>query len=469
MKIAFIHYHLKTGGVTTVIRQQLDALQDVADVMVLSGEPPEAGFPVPVAVIPEIGYDGTRVKSASPQDVAETIHARIRSKWRDGCDILHVHNPLLKKNSAFLKILKLLQTKGVTTFLQIHDFAEDGRPNSYFKEAYPSDCHYGVINTRDYDILLQTGLKPQGLHKVFNTVKQMPVKSQGIINTNFVLYPIRAIRRKNLGEAILIAHFFPQNIPLFITLPPNSPVDMAAYQDWKHFVKDHRLPVVFDAGLHHPFHELTASADFLITTSITEGFGFSFLEPWTADKLLWGRDLPDVTRDFRNNGIRLDHLYSKLAVPTAWIRINRLYERWKACVLSNSRRFQTKIDETDIKNAFTGLIENEHIDFGLLDESIQKKIITKLLSTKQMRAELTRLNPFLLEPGKVPAEKKLIAWNRAAILDRFAKTKYRENLLNVYQAVKSRSIQHEIDKRILLQSFFNLRNFSMLKWGAYVV
>jgi hypothetical protein len=464
-----MHYHLKTGGVTTVIRQQLDALQDVADVVVLSGEPTEAGFPVPVAVIPEIGYDGTRVRSASPQAVAETIHARIRSKWRDGCDILHVHNPLLKKNSAFLQIIKHLQTKGITFFLQIHDFAEDGRPSSYFKEAYPSDCHYGAINTRDYHILLQAGLKPQGLHKVFNTVKQMPAKSQGTIQTHFVLYPIRAIRRKNLGEAILIAHFLPQNMPLFITLPPNSPVDLAAYQDWKHFVKDHRLPVVFDAGLQHAFHELTASADFLITTSITEGFGFSFVEPWTAEKLLWGRDLPVVTRDFRANGIRLDHLYSKLAVPTAWIRIDRFHERWKACVLSNCRRFQTKIDETEINKSFAGLIKDGHIDFGLLDESTQKKIITKLLSTKQMRTELTRLNPFLLEPGKVPAQKELIAQNHAAILGRFSKSKYRENLLNVYQAVKSRSIQQKIDKRILLQSFFDLRNFSMLKWGSYVV
>ena len=26
MKIAFMHYHLKTGGVTTVIKQQLEAL-----------------------------------------------------------------------------------------------------------------------------------------------------------------------------------------------------------------------------------------------------------------------------------------------------------------------------------------------------------------------------------------------------------------------------------------------------------
>jgi len=28
MKIAFIHYHLRTGGVTTVLRQQVEALLD---------------------------------------------------------------------------------------------------------------------------------------------------------------------------------------------------------------------------------------------------------------------------------------------------------------------------------------------------------------------------------------------------------------------------------------------------------
>lgn len=469
MKIAFIHYHLKTGGVTTVIRQQLDALQGVADVMVLSGEPPESDFPAPVAVIPEIGYDMTFSGTVSPASVAETIHNRIRTKWKGGCDILHVHNPLLKKNRAFLQILKRLQTQGVSLFLQIHDFAEDGRPQSYFKDAYPCDCHYGVINTRDYDILLQAGLKPEGLHKVFNTVKQMPAESREAEKNHFVLYPIRAIRRKNLGEAVLLALFLAANTPVFITLPPNSPVDMAAHRDWKQFVKDYRLPVVFDAGLRHSFHELTASADFLITTSITEGFGFSFLEPWTAAKLLWGRDLPEVTQDFKSNGIRLDHLYPKLSVPTAWIPIDRFYERWQACVLSNGRRFQFKIDEADVKNAFAGLIENETIDFGILDEAAQKKIITRLLSSKQRRTELTKLNPFLLKPGKVTAAKKLITQNRGLIIERFTQTEYRENLLNVYQAVTSLSIKHEIDKRILLQSFLNLENFSLLKWGPYAV
>lgn len=33
MKIAFIHYHLKTGGVTSVLKQQVETLRDVCDVL----------------------------------------------------------------------------------------------------------------------------------------------------------------------------------------------------------------------------------------------------------------------------------------------------------------------------------------------------------------------------------------------------------------------------------------------------
>jgi len=44
MKIAFIHYHLKTGGVTTVLKQQVEVLRDTCDIMVLTGEIPESPF-----------------------------------------------------------------------------------------------------------------------------------------------------------------------------------------------------------------------------------------------------------------------------------------------------------------------------------------------------------------------------------------------------------------------------------------
>ena len=36
MKIAFLHYHLKTGGVTTVIRQQIEAIQKDCETLAIS-------------------------------------------------------------------------------------------------------------------------------------------------------------------------------------------------------------------------------------------------------------------------------------------------------------------------------------------------------------------------------------------------------------------------------------------------
>jgi hypothetical protein len=53
MKIAFIHYHLKTGGVTTVVKQQVDALQDDCQTLVLSGSAPKDDFPAKSVIIPE--------------------------------------------------------------------------------------------------------------------------------------------------------------------------------------------------------------------------------------------------------------------------------------------------------------------------------------------------------------------------------------------------------------------------------
>ena len=174
MKIAFIHYHLKPGGVTTVLRQQVEAILDDCEALVLTGSNPESSFPCDIVNISGLGYDRPKKNKISPEDVAASIIKAINKKWKNGCDVVHVHNPTLAKNRDFIKILKALQNRTVKLFLQIHDFAEDGRPLSYFSDdEYVADCHYGVINSRDYDILLKAGLKVEGLHKIFNTIKPL--------------------------------------------------------------------------------------------------------------------------------------------------------------------------------------------------------------------------------------------------------------------------------------------------------
>ena len=297
MKIVFIHYHLKTGGVTTVLKQQVEAIVNTCEVLVLSGTPSNSSFPCDSVVIPGLGYDKPDGTGIKPEQVAESIVKAIRSKWKSGCDLVHVHNPTLAKNKNFLNILNILKNKKIKLFLQIHDFAEDGRPLAYYPDdEYVSDSHYGVINSRDYQVLINAGLRKEGLHKIPNTIKPFTCRQTDDPSKNRVLYPIRAIRRKNIGEAILLSLFFEQNETLAVTLPPNSPADIQSYEGWKAFTKEKNLNVIFEAGLKHDFSELVMSSKFFITTSITEGFGFSFLEPWTAHKPLLGRKLPDISK-----------------------------------------------------------------------------------------------------------------------------------------------------------------------------
>ena len=468
MKIAFIHYHLKTGGVTAVLRHQVEALRDTCDMLVLTGEIPESSFVCDTVHIPGLGYDRQDQNRSAPQDIAASITRAINLKWESGCDLIHVHNPTLAKNRNFLKILKALQKEKIRLFLQIHDFAEDGRPLSYFPEDdYVSDCHYGVINSRDYNILLKAGLKKEGLHQIFNTLTPFNFKATGAISKNYVLYPVRAIRRKNIGEAILLSLFFTNDETLVITLPPNSPVDIKSYEQWKAFVEEKYLDVIFEAGLTHEFSDLVLAANFLITTSITEGFGFSFLEPWTAEKFLWGRRLPQICQDFEKNGVRLDHLYSRLNVPVEWIGKERLFKTWKSWVQRAGSMFDMAIDETAIKNAFKKTTDKDIIDFGLLDEAFQKTIISKALSDSANRDALLHLNPCLSNPGDVSNKDALIQNNLKAVKRHYNQARYRKNLLDIYTRVIRDNVYHKIEKKFLLSEFFTLDNFSLLKWSFY--
>ena len=469
MKIAFIHYHLKPGGVTTVLRQQVEATLDECDSLVLASSTPESSFPCDIVNIPELGYNRPKQNKINPEDVAASIIKAINTKWKTGCDVVHVHNPTLAKNRNFLKILKALQNRKIKLFLQIHDFAEDGRPLSYFSDGeYVADCHYGVINSRDYNILLKAGLKEEGLHKIFNTIKPFNFKSTGVTTKEFVLYPIRAIRRKNIGEAILLSLFFKNNETLAITLPPNSPADIKSYAGWKIFTKEKNLNIEFEAGVTHEFSELLMSSKFIITTSITEGFGFSFLEPWTAKKILWGRKLPDICHDFEKNNIQLDHLYTKLSVPVEWIGREKLYEKWKSCVLIKSRIFDLNLDEKKITTSFGKVTSNDLIDFGLLDEAFQKMIISRVLADRTDRDRLISLNPYLSDPGHVSNKKVLIQNNMKAVMLNYNKTIYKEKLIEIYSRVVNSSVRQSIDKEILISCFFKPETFSLLKWGDYV-
>lgn len=469
MRIAYIHFHLKTGGVTTVIRQQIEACAEDCEVLVLTGLAPDAPFIAPVEVIEGLGYDVFTTRRPDPSAVATEIMDTIRSHFGCPCDLVHVHNPTLAKNQQLLKILKILQSQGVTLLLQIHDFAEDGRPLAYFSEQYPADCHYAVINSRDHQLLCQAGGTSAGVHQLTNTVS-LPGKKPSIGTPGpRILYPVRAIRRKNIGEAILLSLFFKTEEYLAITLPPNSPMDVKSYNGWKSFVADRQLAVEFDAGNHRDFSALVNSSRYLVTTSITEGFGFSFLEPWLYFKMIRGRKLPDICADFENSGINLTHLYPQLQIPLDWIDAQRFYDTWSGSVLDNCHRFNYPIETGHIEASFDKLSDaRRRIDFGLLSEPFQKTVIDHLLTAVDARKEIATINTCLGHPDSITASTELITSNRQAILSAYNQQQYRQHLLDIYAEIIRHPVRQRIDKRVLLDYFLRLENFSLLKWSPYV-
>jgi hypothetical protein len=301
-----------------------------------------------------------------------------------------------------------------------------------------------------------------------NTVNPCPIKPQAELEKSLILYPIRAIRRKNIGEAILLSLFFRHGQTLAVTLPPNSPSDIMSYEGWKVFVRDQKLRLEFDMGLSHDFETLVRSAEFLITTSITEGFGFSFLEPWLFEKLIWGRNLPDICRDFTRNGIRLEHLYDGLRVPVDWIGLHRFNQKWTACVLDAFRLFNLPTNKALILKALDSITKDGVIDFGLLNEAAQKEVIIRLISSTKAAEKLLQINPFLSDPGMVSDKNERINTNKRLVQKCYSQTIYRQRMLDLYNKVVTNPVKQRINKTVLATAFLNLEEFSLLKWGAYV-
>ncbi len=469
MNIGVIHYHLKPGGVTTVIKQHIQAAADRHNFLIISGEaPPDGRVPAPVAVVPEIGYDHAdgRPACTDPDATAAAIIDRLQEQWPDGCDLLHVHNPLLAKNERFLDILRALTARGVRLLLHVHDFAEDGRPGSYYGQtAYPEDCHLAVINSRDRQILIEAGARPEGVHYIANPVNVLPQAEPPPPPEPLVLYPVRAIRRKNIGEAVLMSLFFEKQETLAVTLAPNSPADFPPYEGWKEFCRAEPFRVVFEASSRRPFDELSGACRAMVSTSITEGFGFAFLEPWTAGKPLLGRRLPDLCADFEAAGVRLDHLYHRLAVPTDWLDKSRLREKIVRTASAVRRAFGLSVDK-DAVEPFAALADRETVDFGLLDESFQKQVISRLLNDTAARQRLTDRNPFLSGLSQ-PLDPDRIARNRQAVCEQFSLQNCGRQLTAVYDRVRRTTVTQRIDKQRLLNRFCHPDRFSLLKGGEY--
>lgn len=482
MHIVISHFHLQTGGVTRVIEHAAQALNTAGhQVLVIAGEPPQQGLLKGVAFtrIPALAYEERR-PAAGPAELANALVQAAREHFGNPPDLWHFHNHCLGKNLALPGALIALAKQGQRLLLQPHDFAEDGRPALYarMRERLPGGAsglsallyplaghlHYAVLNDRDRRFLAAAGVPAEQLHVLPNAGSlpaQIEQSDGPFPDRRLWLYPTRAIRRKNLGEILLWSTLADERDLFATTQAPQNPAERLRYQRWVELTAQLGLPVEFELGDRvGDFPTLLASAEAMISTSVAEGFGLAFLEPWLVGRPLVGRDLPEITRDFAAGGLDLGGLYERLDVPLDWLdqyRLRRIMQQALTNVMAAYGREETP---TDLERLWNSAVREGRIDFGRLDESAQEEVIRHLVANPRDRASL---RPARLADALAP---ELVARNRSVAEQDYSIAGYGRRLGSIYQSLLDAPIDSKLcsaDGPALLDQFLAPERLFLLR------
>lgn len=427
-RVLIFHYHLNPGGVTRIIESQVKSLLLGAvyrDVMIVTGHCDDPGPFNDLGISIEVNGDLNYLPSSGKEDTTKK-YSRLYNFFislvkKD--DILHCHNLNLGKNPLVTTVVAELAWKGHYVLNHAHDFAEDRPDNFSFMNniiekilkkkvnpiLYPQLKNYlfATLNTYDQQRLVHLGIEEERITLLPNPVAGIAVASS--VNVKIlkqevcdqlhipagklmVTYPVRVIRRKNIGEFILLALLFEKEASFVVTQPPRNPLELQPYLDWKNFCIKNSIPVIFEAGLKTNFEELMWATDFCITTSRQEGFGMAFMEPWLFGKPVIGRNIPEVTRDLRSSGMNFPLLYEDLKV------------------LSHS---------TDI-------------DFSTLNDDEQKNCILDIQQNSSQKDKLMKMNPFLNTMFQL-VKPELVEYNQTILLNEYSLENYARRLESLYQ------------------------------------
>ncbi len=425
-RIVIIHYHLNPGGVTRIIESQVQALRNSdpsSEILVLTAscENPELIKKAGAEVILEYRLNYLH-ENADYAAEYKALHNFFLGILRKG-DLLHVHNINLGKNPVLTLVISEWISKGYPVVNHAHDFAEDRPPNYQFLTQvikkisnrsvkdilYPEkeNLQYIVLNSSDRIKLIDLGVNKEKVFVVPNPVvlsadnnekdrteirKSIIEKLKLAGSKKIITYPVRVIRRKNIGEYVLLCHLFQDKANWIVTQPPRNPVEVRPYLEWKKFCMLNKIPLYFEAGNYVDFESLLLASDYCFTTSIKEGFGMVYMEPWLFNIPVIGRNLSNITPDLKEAGIVFPLLYNSIDVI------------WN--------------DTTT--------------DFAELSAPDQMGYVSGLIESPAQVKDLFSHNEFL-EKLLISIDQSLIDKNKAIILQEFSLDNYAKRLERIYQ------------------------------------
>lgn len=483
MRVALVHYHLQGGGVTRIVCHQQKALgrRGIATVALI-GKPPAVSDAGDFRVVPGLQYEADR-PSVSPDELADQMRAAASAALGGPPDLWHVHNHSLGKNLVLPLALRCLAARGERFLFQLHDFAEDGRPANYramlaamaagrqqtlARLLYPrgEHLHYAVLNRRDYRFLREAGLDVGHVHLLLNPVDLGPVKWEASPvaagQEPFWLYPTRAIRRKNLGEFLLWSALAPRDTRFGTTSGPENPAEQPRYRFWRLLAGELGLPVQFEmVGPGGPsFAELLRRADVAVTTSVAEGFGMAFLEPWSLGVPVFGRNLPEIVPRTGGGGVDLPWTYERLDVPLDWLGGVRIERAAHEGLHRNLAAYGRCPGKDDVLRVLAAWIRGGRIDFGRLDEPLQEIVLRRLV--------IARAQSALVAPNELPEPASLrasVQENQSVLRTRYTLARYGEAVEAVYRQVAGSAVTaiDYLDGEVLLDRFLAPERLTLLR------
>lgn len=424
--LKIFHYHFLTGGVATVVQQALKAfhahLPEIRSIELVAGRIPEgirravSGYKGKCTVVPEIDYRD-QGKGDKKQTAAEAgkLARHLLDSFGSDDSVWWVHNFHLGKNAVFTQALLQIIDSGQPQriILQIHDFPECGRfenlrylLNTLTLDPYPLSpwVRYAVLNQRDRNILVQSGLPARIVFLLENPVFQDRVPEQrnsvrDALNRVFgksfprfdpqaplLLYPIRTIRRKNAMEAILLCLLLEAPANILITLPGVSAAEKSYSAVVEKIFADGLCSGLWGIGtalerVNLSLEDLVACSDLVLSTSVQEGFGYLFI-----NSLLWS--LPLVARDLDIleglKGLFAEYpayFYDRIVVPFTEGRSLRQAYRSKIQSLSD---LLPEEEKHRLLGSAETLLQDDLVDFSYLPVAEQDGFLRELAAGEKL-------------------------------------------------------------------------------------
>ena len=474
MNVVILHCHFQRGGVTQVVENHVEALSGQVDSIVLvSGGRLDGLSETTLERTTQVNVEGLEYDALAAvlghRGDARSIAADLASRLSElGCEpnntVLHWHNHSLGKNVASPVVIVLNAEFGFRQLLQIHDFAEDYRPENYrrliescradqavdfIRFCYPIHprIHYATLTRADASAIRSIGVPPAQVHTLPNCVTlpgaEIPDKEVALekihqaaglpADSRWCVYPVRGIRRKNVGEFCLLSRLLPEGMFAGITLPPATEIERESYERWKGLAAELAPRAVFDAGTFENvnFFDNLAASDFIVSTSVAEGFGMAFLEPWLAGRGVVARRLPTVVADFEQFGLRLDRFYESLLIPCERTWLDQVREETEAAFAAAWRdlpeRFRPRLPETTTNDGA--------IDFARLTPPRQIEVLNRVASDPGFEHAVRAQNPTLVSSLTSPFLEQTIDENARVVRKSYSLERAARDLKSIYASL----------------------------------